>query len=317
MVQSLGQTERAEVSVVDGADPAHGPAQSSPQGKRTEFGANIELPPPRTRPELAAFIARATIEGIRSRRAFRDVERFFFLVGYTRSGSTLVGSLLNAHPEMVIAHETDALRYIRTGITRNTFYAMLLQRDRQFAAIDRSYHGFEYSVPGGDQGRFTSLRVLGDKHAGRATRRIRDDPGVLERLRSLVGVPIRVLHLVRNPFDNIASIARNRDLPLSSAIDIYKMLGDAVDQIAKLLNADELLEIRYEQIIADPTVTLHDVCRFIGVDATAGYLSMCATLIDESGRRGRDRVSWSPKELSAVEGLIAARSSLQGYSFAE
>ncbi len=275
-----------------------------------------ELPPPQTRTQLAAFIAHSALEGFRNRRTFREVERFFLMLGYTHSGSTLVGTLLNAHPEMVVAQETDVLRFVRPGMTRNTLFGMVLHRDRQFAGIERSYHGYEYDVPDGYQGRFTSLRVIGDKHAGRATRRFQQDPGVLERLRSLVAVPIRVLHLVRNPFDNIASIARYRELPLSTAIDIYGNLGNAVDQIKKRLDTDELMEIRYEQITADPTSSMEDICRFIGVDATPSYLKNCATVIDGSGRFGRrNSLPWSPQELGMVEDLIAARACLEGYSF--
>ncbi len=308
---------------MDRADPFNTATSSPRRAHHSDLGAEFHLPHPMSRPQFAAFIARATVAGFQNRQSFREVERFFFMIGYTRSGSTLVGSLLNAHPEIVIAHETDFLRYVRPGITRNTLFAMLLERDRQFAAIDRRYHGFEYSVPDGDQGRFTSLRVIGDKHAGRATRRLHGDfslhkgPDLLERVRALVGVPIRVLHLVRNPFDNIASIARSRDLPLSSAIDIYRKLGNAVDQIKNQLDADELFEIKYEEITADPAGTMHDICRFIGVDATALYLSKCTTLVDGGGRRGRKNVSWSPKELGTVEDLIAARPCLDGYSLTE
>ena len=300
---------------MDGADSSQSPAGSQGQAHRTE--AYLELPPPRTRPEVAAFIAHAAVDGVRNRRTFQGVERFFFMLGYTRSGSTLVGSLLNAHPQMVIAQEIDIFRFLRPGITRNTLFGMVLVRDRQFAAIDRDYHGFDYAVPEGDQGRFTTLRVLGDKHAGRATRRLRDDPHALERLRSLVGVPIRVLHLVRNPFDNIASIARNRDMPLSSAIAIYRKLGIAVDQTMTRLSTDELFEIRYEDLTADPTARLNEICGFIGVPATTDYLNRCATLIDHGGRRSRDSLYWSAEEIAMVEELIGSRPSLEHYSFAE
>jgi hypothetical protein len=299
---------------MDRADPAQTRARSPRPVHGTDL-ANLELPSPRTRAQVAAVLARATIDGFRNRRDFRDVEKFFFLLGCNRSGSTLVGSLLNAHPEMVVANEADFLRYVRPGITRNTLFAVLLQRDREFAAIERRFHGFEYSVPDGDQGRFTSLRVIGDKHAGRTTGRLHRNPDLLERVRSLVGVPIRTVHLVRNPFDNIASIARNRDVPLSRAIDVYTKKVDAVDQIRNRLDADEICEVRYEQIIADPVGTLQGLCRFIGVDATERYLSTCTTLIDRGGRRARDNVSWSPKELGMVEDLIAARPCLTGYSF--
>ena len=299
---------------MDGTDPALTRSRSP----RPVHGADLDplASRPKTRPQLAAFITRATIDGLWNRRTFREVERFFLVLGYNHSGSTLIGSLLNAHPEMLVAHETDILRYVRPGITRNTLFAILLQRDRQFAAIDRRYHGFDYSMPDSDQGRFTSLRVIGDKHAGITTRRL-NDRKVLEGVRSLVGVPIRILYLVRNPFDNIAGMARGRDIPLSQAIYSYGRKGNAIDEIRNRLDADELFEIRYEQITADPARTLGDICRFIGVDATAHYLSECTALIDGGGSRRRDSFSWSPKELGVVEDIIAARPSLAGYTFAD
>ena len=60
---------------------------------------------------------------------------------------------------------------------------------------------------------------------------------------------------------------------------------------------DELLEIRYEKIVADPVVTVRDICFFIGVDASPLYLERCETMIDRSG-------------------TIFGRNSGQGYSVA-
>jgi Sulfotransferase family len=287
-----------------GSDP---PAGGAP--------GNDQLTKPTSRPELARFVGRATLKGFRHRRAFRDVERFFFLVGYPRSGSTLVGSLLNAHPEMVIAHEADSLRYVRPGITRNQLFAILLERDREFAAVERRWNGFDYSLPGLDQGRFTRLRVIGDKHAGRAARRMRDEPELLERLRAVAGVPIRVLHITRNPFDNIASIARNRELPLAQAIEIYRDLGVAVDGVRASLSRGELLDLSYESILRDPGGGISAILRFIGVGASSEYVSSCASLVDRGGRRGRATLEWSTDERSQVEAIVASRPVLAGYRF--
>ncbi len=276
---------------------------------------NDQLAKPKSRPELARFVGRATLEGFRHRRAFRDVERFFFLVGYPRSGSTLIGSLLNAHPEMVIAHEADSLRYVRPGITRNQLFAILLERDREFAALERRWNGFDYSLPGLDQGRFTRLRVIGDKHAGRAARRLRDEPGLLDRLRAVADVPIRVLHVTRNPFDNIASIARNRELPLAQAIEIYGDLGVAVDGARALLSREELLDLSYESILSDPGGGISAILRFIGIGASAEYVTSCASLVDRGGRRGRATLEWSTDERRQVEEIVASRPLLAGYRF--
>jgi Sulfotransferase family len=268
-----------------------------------------------TRWEIAGFLTRAAFVGTRNRRALREVERFCFLVGYPRSGSTLYGSLLNAHPEMVIAHEADSFRYVRPGITRTQFYGMLLDRDRQFAGVGRRWNGFDYVVEDGDQGRFTRLRVIGDKHAGRAARRLAEDPARLDRLRSLVGVPLRVVHLARNPYDVVASISRNRDIALVRAIDIYRELGPAVDGVRDRLSVEELLELRYEDVTVDPARALADTCRFLGVEASATYLRTAAALVDNPGRPGRDTVRWSEAERDQVQEIIDRRPILAGYTF--
>ncbi len=276
---------------------------------------DLALRPPDTRWAEAALLARAAVGGIRNRRALRQVETFFLMLGYARSGSTLVGSLLDAHPDMVVAHEADILRYVRSGVSRSQLFAILLERDRQFGRIERQWHGFDYTVPGGFQGRFTTLRVIGDKHAGRATRALGHDPQLLERLRARVRVPIRVLHVTRNPFDNIASIARSRSLALSPAIDVYEKLSALADSVRGRLAPSELLDLRYESMVADPAGRLSEVCTFVGVEGPADYLEACAAMIEPGVRERRRKTPWSAHERRRVDELIAGRPMLAGYSF--
>jgi hypothetical protein len=294
------------------SDAAHMPAS---ERSAEEPGIDAQLWKPTTRLEIGTFVAAATVDSLRRRRKFRDVERVFFLIGYPRSGSTLIGSMLNAHPNMVIAHESDLFRYVRPGMTRNQLFAILLRRDQQFADVDRRWNGFDYALDQGDQGQFETLRVIGDKHAGRAARRIHENPVLLDRFRRVVKVPIKVLHIIRNPFDNVASIAHNRDLTLSRSIEIYRDLGVAVDDVRERLQPGELSEIRYEEFTKNPTEALINLCRFIGVDAPDGYVEACATLADPGGRRSRSRFEWAVHERRAVVDIIAARSVLSGYTF--
>jgi hypothetical protein len=273
------------------------------------------LEPPSTRWAQATLLARAASVGFRQRRALRDVETFFLVLGYARSGSTLVGSMLDAHPNMVVAHEADILRYVRPGVTRSQLFAILLERDRQFASVGRRWHGFDYAVPDAFQGRFAPLRVIGDKHAGRATRRLWRDPLLLERVRALVRVPIRILHLTRNPFDNIASIAQSRGLALSPAIDVYEKLCIMADGVRGRLAAGELLDLSYESVVAEPERRLSEICTFVGVEAPAGYLEACAAVVEPVASGRLRAAAWAPDERRRVEELVAGRPVLAGYSF--
>jgi hypothetical protein len=269
---------------------------------------------PTSRRQVASLIGRVTVEGIRHRRAFGQVECFCLLIGYPHSGSTLFSSLLNAHPEMVLAVEADSLRYVRPGLSGNQLFALILERDRQLSAVGRQWNGHDYAIGASDQGR---LRVIGDKCIGGQMRRLVDDPRLLDRLRSKVRVPVRVIHLVRNPFDNIASMGRKRKVTVSTRIARYAKASDALDDIRSRLSPEELLEVRYESVVADPVQSLTDAWGFLGLKApSVRVLSQCAQLVQPSLSRSRSRVEWSAAQCREVEEIIATRPVLGGYTFA-
>jgi Sulfotransferase family len=270
---------------------------------------------PRNRKGVARDVGWAAVHAVRDRRNFRDVERFLFFVGFPHSGSSLVGSLLNSHPEIVVSHEADVLRYVKPGIPRAMLLEFALEGDRRFARIGRRWMDIDYGFPGTCQGAFVRLRVVGDKKAQRSVRRVQEDPAILDRLRRTVGVPIRVLHIVRNPYDNITSMARRPEEPLSEVIDHYRGVADAVDFARSRLDSSEFLAVRYEAIASDPAGRMSEICRFIGVDAPEAYLAICQCFIHPSRGRSRDRIEWPPEARREVEDIIKDHALLAGYSF--
>ena len=258
---------------------------------------------------------RAALGSLRWRMALANVERFCFFVGYARSGSTLIGALLNAHPEIVVANELDVLRQVESGLRRNQIFSLLLEREREFAALGYQWTGYDYAVAGQYQGRYVRLRVIGDKRAGKTTHRLGADPELLELVRQTVGVPIRVIHVVRNPFDNVATMAQRGQRDLSAAIENYRRLGTTVEDVRARLSPDELLDVRYEAFADEPARHLHELCTFLGVTAAPDYVEACTALVRPSTTRSRDRLTWSAAERRGVEVLIEQRPVLAGYQF--
>jgi hypothetical protein len=288
------------------------------------------LPQPTSRWDWLARFPHAVVEGVAHRAEIADVERFCFFIGYPRSGHSLVGSLLNAHPEILIAHELDAVGYVEHHFGRTQVFALLLERDRDFASMDRRWMGYDYVVPDQFQGRWTRLRVIGDKRARTATYRLAQAPHLLDRVRRVVGVPIRVVHVTRNPYDNVVTMARRTaaargrgagpDGPrvaadLSDAIDRYGQLCGWVDAIRRRLGAEELYEIGYETFVGRPAESLTALCSFLGVDAGESFLADCAGVVWPQVRRRRDVVEWSEADRGRVDELIGAHPFLGGYSW--
>lgn len=263
---------------------------------------------------LATDIGRAVIDGGLRHGTFADVERFCLFMGFPRSGTTLVGALLNAHPDMVISQELDALRYVRLGVRRDQLYSMILRRDREFAAAGFQWTGYDYTVAGQHQGRYQRLRVIGDKRAGKTTNRLRERPELIDGLRRTVNVPLRVIHVVRSPFDTAATMARRRQCDLSLAINHYSRLAVTVDQVRTALDPEELIDLRYEELTANPEEQLRQLCEFVGVSADPSYLRDCAVQVRAGGSRSREATPWSEADREAVEKLIAQRPVLAGYT---
>src|SRR5688500_1833524 len=85
---------------------------------------------------------------------FKDVSAYCMFIGYSRSGHSLFGALLSAHPEIVIAHELHALFYIERRVSRLHLYSLILRADRWFAeGMGCKQKEYSYQVPNQWQGR--------------------------------------------------------------------------------------------------------------------------------------------------------------------
>jgi hypothetical protein len=87
-------------------------------------------------------------------------------VGSSRSGTTLVGSRLNAHPRALVAHEFDAATVIAHGTTRERLLDAIIAGETEFACGGRRWNGAPYEVRGAGHGSWASPLVIGDKKAG-------------------------------------------------------------------------------------------------------------------------------------------------------
>ena len=153
--------------------------------------------------------------------AYADVERFCLFMGYTRSGHSLVGTVLDAHPEAVIAHEgkifvaeegqsiTGRLR----PVNRRRLFKYLIERSARQAG--EGHRGFRRDqsapsnlIPGGCHGRYTTLRVIGTKRGQEPPMAWERNPQVFDELARLTKAEVRLIHVYRNPWDNIASMGR-------------------------------------------------------------------------------------------------------------
>jgi hypothetical protein len=157
--------------------------------------------------------------------------------------------------------------------------------------------------------------VIGDKRGNSSLRHLEKHPDLLGHLEKRVGVPVRIVHVARNPFDNIATMAHRAGCGLDKAIDRYLRLCATVEGI-HTRHPGIVLDWAHEDLIAEPVSFLNEICAFLGVDALPTYLEHCASIVYDEPHRSRSRAEWAPDHVARVDGAIERFAFLRGYSYA-
>lgn len=252
---------------------------------------------------------------------FASVRTCCLLVGTVKSGGSLVGALLDAHPRVVFSDEADPLRYLEAGFGRDQIFDLLARAAHREAmkgrVTARRLGPYSLAVPGQHQGVVTAPLVIGDSRAGPTTRRLGEHPETIDRWRALLGdVDDRYIHVVRNPHDPIAAMVRRGGRTFDNAIADYVAQCQRIATLRRHLG-DHMLTVRYEELLAAPGPQLRTICDFLGLDVDTDHVAACAGVIDASRTPERHTVDWPPDALAAVERLTADHAFLQRYAYAD
>ena len=129
------------------------------------------------------------------------------------------------------------------------------------------------------------------------------------------------IHVYRNPFDNIATMAtraaqaENNQSGLNLQIDKYFSLCETVMTVKKDYKQVEMIEIRQEEFIEDPSGTLSQLCKFLKLDPSDEYLKACAAIVYKNPYKSRNQVDWPKNLRQRVESRMTEFPYLKEYSF--
>jgi len=250
----------------------------------------------------------------RYRASFEEVKRFCLFVGYPRSGHSIVGAVLNAHRSAVISHELIVPPLILGGCDRDGLYAQIIARANWFN-LRGNRTNYRYGIPGQWQGRFRSLRVIGDKRGGTVTLTLETDPDLLQRTRILTQVPLRLIHVIRNPWDNIAAISIWHKLTPEASADFYFRHWRVTDRLGEFASSEEVLAIHHEDFIEWPRETIAALCSHLDLELYPGYLADCCAVLFDRPTYTRRKIDWSPELLASVAERVAQYPLLKRYAF--
>jgi hypothetical protein len=270
--------------------------------------------------DTARRFAVTSYKSYRQPALFRDVKIFCMFIGQVKSGGTLIGSLLDAHPHVVLADEIDALHYVSAGFKRDQIFHLLVKGSQREAlkgrVTARRLTPYSLAVPGQWQGRYQKVSVIGDSKAGPTTRRFGQEPALLWDLQQVMaGVDLKFIQVIRNPFDPISAMIMRGGRTFENAIEHYFDYCETLAAFRKQLSGSGLLEVRYEDFVYQPKQNLGDLCHFLGIEADDAYLNACVGIIKKTPEQYRHMVEWRPHLIGVVHDRIGQFDFLAGYTY--
>ena len=272
------------------------------------------------------------------------VKTFVFFLGYPHSGHSIVGSLMDSHPHMVISHEADLFTKLSKGVIAPTKTAIFnaIWENTLGTIIHgiraENNKGYNLTISNSYEGKYVDhIDVIGDKKGGTTVYLLMKQPkrwsDVFNSIKAL-NITIMVILVHRNPYDIVAStyLMAHYSLPKFASIkkantsvktnagQVNGWISDFFSYLKAIVNAEkaynlDMIEIHGKDLISDPKGTLLKLCNDLGVACSENYLEICANKIFRTESRTRYLIKWTDENLKTMKENIGKYSSLKDYSF--
>ena len=261
---------------------------------------------------------------------FDGVKKLLFFVGHERSCHSFVGSVVDAHPHMILATKYNPLwkhyNQPQSFPTKKEFFYILADfASRHGVRYKADAKGYSLIVDPRYQGIYEGdLQVIGSQRAAPVSDLYRKYPNEFEKLishiKEVVGIPVYFIRVIRNPYDNIATGAvfqevskkefvEMKEQQLTGALEArHKLNKDrlknfTVDYFSRmkasvgvLKTSDKYLDVYCDRLIADPKKVISDMCKFLEVECSKDYIETCASKVFTEESSTRKLVEW-PKDI--------------------
>ena len=245
------------------------------------------------------------------------------------------------HTSFFLFDKFDALDRSPSDHWRDNLFQSLYNESINDGIRPSSEKGYTLKVEGLWEGTYDDhIEVIGDKSGGMTTKQYRTNKQKFvknfQKLKQSIHIPLRIIHVLRNPFDMISTNAiyiKNSSMlkylkkhpGQVDVIDSSKLQGHinvlfvkfqtVTEVMNEIFGRENVLDIHNCDLVADPRGTLTKIFDFLEVSTTEHYLDVCAEKVFKSVSRSRDLMEWPPELREMVETKMKEYEMLSRYSF--
>lgn len=228
--------------------------------------------------------------------------------GDSYSGSTIVVAIIDSHPNVRLTYEQRYLRrYHWDGWSKDKILQHLLTggQGRRIRSV-----ALPGSGPWTTRENQESLLAIGDKYGHDPyllSRKHVEGIDGLDKFSAFIELPIKIVHTIRNPYDNIAAYIDNRkqiiEVPndeerCEQMINNYEKLYEIFDLI---LNRYSHFNLHNDSLIKDPRGELIRLCEYLEIPVVEPWLTTAVAAVFTKPRTRKDNREWLPGIKKEIE----------------
>lgn len=245
-----------------------------------------------------------------------NLKGFVSFLSFSGNGHSLISSLIDAHKNAIVSREKLVLMRLynekldRAGALRN-----ILRGSSSYTLRNRPHKGSGTShlVPNQFNGRADPLHIIGDKHGNGTSSYLATKPNFLQDVTKKLGLPIKFIHIYRNPYNVIAHMTKFSKFSTRSSANKVIYRYHVVDKAIKL-SISSVLSIKFESLINRPKLTLKQIIEFLDLPVYECYLRNCASIIKPILLSEHNEVSWEGVDMDKIKSLCHSIPYLNSYA---
>jgi hypothetical protein len=225
------------------------------------------------------------------------MEKWITFIGEGRSGHTIISAILDSHPNVRLAEEQKLI----TKWTRDGY-----SREKIIDEVKKCGHGKERkpkALPGSLKWE-EPLLAIGDKcgwDAVNLTRKHGESLDILDRFAEHMQMPVKVIHTIRNPYDNITAYL---DSPKWQRLhgtgnELYRMCirryARFYSAALPLLERHHRFDLYNEEIIENPERVITKLCCFLDLPIVEPWLTNAVNSVYKKPNERSKRREWPTK----------------------
>lgn len=254
-----------------------------------------------------------------NQQVLSSLNYFCMFIGYPYSGHSLVGSIIDAHPNAVISHELHAGKLLKKGYSREKIFQMIILNSAMFATNGRTWNTYSYQIPGEWNGRFTNIKVIGDKKGGKSTKFFTKRTEIFDHAEASFGIPVKYVHVMRNPYDLISTLFLKRKVPGAEKLrqltdSCFQHIGN-VEALRSHVQPEFWLDLYHEDLLSRPEASIHALFRFLKLDVPDGFVENCQKILFKSPHKSRLKIEWHEEEIMYVADKLKNTPRFSSYTF--